>query len=119
MFPSRSFSASRCCSIRNSTTSERCSPSRGASFLGSGLSPSTDSCSGTSPVEAIVHLAPDSGFGVGHMKELLAGIDGRMIGKALRHPLRAVLRLGLRARLARTRVEEERARLHTFLSQQF
>lgn len=66
-----------------------------------------------------MHLAPHSGFGVGHMKELLAGIDGRMIGKALRHPLRAVLRLVLRARLARTRVEEERARLHTFLSQHF
>lgn len=53
------------------------------------------------------------------MKELLAGANARMLMKAIRHPSRAVMRLVLRARLARIRVEEERARLLTCLSQHF
>jgi predicted O-methyltransferase YrrM len=53
------------------------------------------------------------------MNGLLAGIDARTLMKAMRHPSRAVMRLVLRARLARTRIEEERARLLTSLSQHF
>jgi predicted O-methyltransferase YrrM len=53
------------------------------------------------------------------MKGLLAGIDGRMLGKAIRDPRRAVLRLVLRSRLARTGVEQERRRLLGFLSHHY
>jgi predicted O-methyltransferase YrrM len=53
------------------------------------------------------------------MKGLLAGADARMLVKAIRHPSRAVMRLVLRARLARTEIEQERARLLTSLSQHF
>jgi predicted O-methyltransferase YrrM len=42
-----------------------------------------------------------------------------MLAKAMRHPSRAVMRLVLRARLAGTRIEEERARFLTFVSQRF
>jgi predicted O-methyltransferase YrrM len=42
-----------------------------------------------------------------------------MLGKAMRHPARAIMRLVLRARLARTRIEEERTRFLTFVSQRF
>jgi predicted O-methyltransferase YrrM len=53
------------------------------------------------------------------MIALLAGTDARMLMKAIQHPARAVMRLVLRARLARTGIEEERARFHTFLSEHF
>jgi predicted O-methyltransferase YrrM len=53
------------------------------------------------------------------MKGLLAGIDARVVGKALRNPPRAMLRLVLRARLARTGTDEERRRLFAFLSQHY
>jgi predicted O-methyltransferase YrrM len=53
------------------------------------------------------------------MKGLLAGIDARMIGKAVRNPSRAMLRLVLRARLARTGVDRERGRLFDFLRRQY
>lgn len=53
------------------------------------------------------------------MKGLLAGIDARTVGKAVRNPSRAMLRLVLRARLARTGIDEERGRLFDFLSEQY
>jgi predicted O-methyltransferase YrrM len=53
------------------------------------------------------------------MKALLAGIDGRTIRKALRNPTRAMLRLVLRARLARTAIIEERRRLFDYLMQHY
>jgi predicted O-methyltransferase YrrM len=53
------------------------------------------------------------------MKGLLAGIDARMVGKAMRNPSRAMLRLVLRARLARTGADEERRRLLDFLSEHY
>lgn len=53
------------------------------------------------------------------MKGLLAGIDARMVGKAMRNPSRAMLRLVLRSRLARTGTEEERRRLLDFLSEHY
>jgi predicted O-methyltransferase YrrM len=53
------------------------------------------------------------------MKGLLAGIDARVVGKAMRNPSRALLRLVLRARLARTGTEEERRRLFAFLSEHY
>ena len=53
------------------------------------------------------------------MKELLAGIDARMVGKAMRNPSRAMLRLVLRRRLARTGIDRERQRLFDFLGQQY
>jgi predicted O-methyltransferase YrrM len=43
----------------------------------------------------------------------------RLLGKAIRHPSRAVLRLVLRSRLARLNVEEERRRLLDYLSDRF
>lgn len=49
------------------------------------------------------------------MRQLLAGIDARTVGKAMRNPTRAVLRLVLRARLARTGIDEERRRFFDFL----
>jgi predicted O-methyltransferase YrrM len=42
-----------------------------------------------------------------------------MLGKAIRHPARAIMRLVLRARLARTKIEEQRADLLSFVSQRF
>jgi predicted O-methyltransferase YrrM len=53
------------------------------------------------------------------MKGLLAGIDARMVGKAVRNPSRAMLRLVLRARLARTGTDEARRRLFDFLSEHY
>jgi hypothetical protein len=53
------------------------------------------------------------------MKGLLAGIDARIVGKAVRNPSRAMLRLVLRARLARTGIDEERRRLLDFLSRRY
>jgi predicted O-methyltransferase YrrM len=53
------------------------------------------------------------------MKGFFAGIDARAVGKAVRNPSRAMLRLVLRARLARTGAEVERRRLLDFLSQQY
>ena len=53
------------------------------------------------------------------MKGLLAGIDARAVGKAIRNPSRAMLRLVLRARLARTGTDEERTRLLRFLSEHY
>jgi predicted O-methyltransferase YrrM len=55
----------------------------------------------------------------GYMKGLLAGIDARMVGKAVRNPSRAMLRLVLRARLARTGTDEARGRLFDFLSEHY
>lgn len=43
----------------------------------------------------------------------------RVVGKGVRHPGRATMRLILKTRLARRRVEAERDRLHEFLSQNF
>jgi methyltransferase family protein len=53
------------------------------------------------------------------MKGLLAGVDARTVGKAIRNPSRAVMRLVLRARLARTGTDEERRRLFDFLSEYY
>jgi predicted O-methyltransferase YrrM len=53
------------------------------------------------------------------MKGLFAGIDARLVAKAMRNPSRAVLRLVLRARLARTGTHEERGRLFAFLSEHY
>jgi predicted O-methyltransferase YrrM len=53
------------------------------------------------------------------MKALLAGVDARVIGKAVRNPSRAMLRLVLRARLARAGTDEARSRLLDFLSEQY
>ena len=53
------------------------------------------------------------------LKRLLEGIDARTVGKAIRNPSRAIMRLVLRARLARTGIEGERERLLGFLSQHY
>ncbi len=53
------------------------------------------------------------------MRGLLAGINAMTLRKAVRDPRRAVLRLVLRLRLARTGVEAERHRLVRFLSQHY
>ena len=53
------------------------------------------------------------------MKGILAGINVTTLGKAVRDPRRAVLRLVLRSRLARLRVEDERRTLLAFLSERY
>jgi predicted O-methyltransferase YrrM len=53
------------------------------------------------------------------MRHLLAGSDARTLRKAIRHPTKALLRLVLRARLGRTTVSDERARLLAFLTERF
>ncbi len=53
------------------------------------------------------------------MKGLLAGINATTLRKAIRDPRRAVLRLVLRSRLARTSVETQRGRLIEFLSRRY
>ena len=53
------------------------------------------------------------------IRELLAGIDRRVMGKAIRDPGRAIMRLVLRVRLMRSGAADERRRYLTFLSQQY
>jgi predicted O-methyltransferase YrrM len=53
------------------------------------------------------------------LRQLLSHRKIRLVGKAVRHPGRAVLRLTLRARLKRKKIKQERARLLRFLSLQF
>jgi predicted O-methyltransferase YrrM len=53
------------------------------------------------------------------MRGFLAGINSTNLRKAIRDPRRAVLRLVLRSRLARTTVEAQRHRLIAFLSQRY
>lgn len=53
------------------------------------------------------------------MRGLLAGLNATMVKKAVRDPRRALLRLVLRSRLARTGVETERRRLVNFLSKRY
>lgn len=53
------------------------------------------------------------------IRQLLAGTDSRLLRKAVLHPGRAVMRLVLRARLARSTVAEERRRYVAFLSHHF
>ena len=45
--------------------------------------------------------------------------NARLLGKAMRHPSRAVLRLVLRSRLSRISVEEDRRRLIAYLSDRY
>lgn len=53
------------------------------------------------------------------VREILNRKAVRMAGKAIRNPSRAVLRLVLKARLRRTRIDEERGRLLGLLSRRF
>jgi predicted O-methyltransferase YrrM len=53
------------------------------------------------------------------MRGIFQGINGTTLRKAVRDPRRAVLRLVLRSRLARLRLEEERRRLVAFLSARY
>lgn len=53
------------------------------------------------------------------IRELFAGVNRRVVMKALRDPGRAVMRLVLRVRLMRTGAAEERRRYLAFLSEQF
>jgi predicted O-methyltransferase YrrM len=49
----------------------------------------------------------------------LSRSNARLVGKAMRHPSRAVLRLVLRSRLSRISAEEDRRRLIAYLSDRF
>ena len=53
------------------------------------------------------------------MRHLLAGINRTTLTKAIRNPRRALLRLVLRSRLVRRRVENERRRLLEFLARRY
>jgi predicted O-methyltransferase YrrM len=53
------------------------------------------------------------------IRELFAGMDSRVVGKAVRDPGQAVMRLVLRARLLRAGGAEERRRYLTFLSREY
>jgi predicted O-methyltransferase YrrM len=55
----------------------------------------------------------------GTLRGILAGINATMLRKAVRDPRRAVLRLVLRSRLAKTGVETERRRLVGFLAKRY
>ncbi|MGI9040082.1 MAG: class I SAM-dependent methyltransferase [Gemmatimonadales bacterium] len=53
------------------------------------------------------------------VSQILKGKTVRMAGKAIRNPSRAVLRLVLKARLRRAKIEDERGRLLDLLSRRF